>query len=333
MTASATVLTGDVESGLICGFRAAGGRFASVAWSEIEAALASKGPALWLHFNAADRRSQHFLAHTTAIPDDARDFLLARDSRARVETIEGGLAAAFLDLRVGTEDDPSETGMVRLWCTDGLLLTTRHIPLATLDGFRRTVDSLPVTGNAFHLLLALLALFQARFARLIAELELNFGTLEDAILAERFLEQGGELGRLRRRIVHLRRLVNPQHHAVHALVARPPAWIDGDGRERLQDLEDRLAAAAQELDHMAEGARLLQEEQASRLAEATNRNLYFLSLLSAIFLPMTLVAGVFGMNVAGMPGLEDAGGFWWVVLGLAGVGAASLVILRWRGMI
>ncbi len=44
---------------------------------------------------------------------------------------------------------------------------------------------------------------------------------------------------------------------------------------------------------------------------AALRNLYFLSILTAIFLPMTLVTGIFGMNVAGLPGLSGGASFWW----------------------
>lgn len=39
-----------------------------------------------------------------------------------------------------------------------------------------------------------------------------------------------------------------------------------------------------------------------------------LAILSAVFLPMTLVTGIFGMNVAGLPGLHDDSGFVWVML-------------------
>ena len=60
-----------------------------------------------------------------------------------------------------------------------------------------------------------------------------------------------------------------------------------------------------------ERAKLLQEELASRLAENTGRNLYVLSILTAVLLPMTLVTGIFGMNVAGLPGLSSQTSFWW----------------------
>jgi zinc transporter len=79
-----------------------------------------------------------------------------------------------------------------------------------------------------------------------------------------------------------------------------------------------------------ERTRLLQEEIASRTFEATNLNLYIVSLFTVIFLPLTLITGIFGMNVAGLPWLEDPGGFLWVLGVMAFTLIASLVILYWR---
>src|SRR5262249_36246816 len=83
----------------------------------------------------------------------------------------------------------------------------------------------------------------------------------------------------------------------------------------------------QDLDLLYERGRLLQEEIASRLGEQTNRNLYVLSIVTTIFLPMTLIVGLFGINVGGMPWLQDYLGFWWVVLGMF---AAALVTFLFR---
>jgi zinc transporter len=239
------MLPSDLDSGLICGF-AAGleGALRPIGWAELGAALAPGGSSAWLHFNAADRRAQHFIRECADIPEAARGFLLERDNRARFEPIEGGIAAALLDLRIGADDDPSETGMLRFWCTRQVLLTTRSVPLATIDELRRSIRAPHADRGALDFLVALFHLFEVTFARLTGELDAQFTRLEDAILAERFLEQGGELGRLRRRMVHLRRLVNPQQHVLHTVAVRPPGWVDRAGQEMLQDLADRLACPA-----------------------------------------------------------------------------------------
>jgi Mg2+ and Co2+ transporters len=96
---------------------------------------------------------------------------------------------------------------------------------------------------------------------------------------------------------------------------------------------ERIDAIAQDLELTQERARLLQDELQGRLGEATRRNLYFLSVLSAIFLPLTLITGVFGMNVPALPWLEHPDGFWWV-MGTMGITLVIvLLILRWRRML
>lgn len=74
----------------------------------------------------------------------------------------------------------------------------------------------------------------------------------------------------------------------------------------------------------------LAAEVASRLAEETNRNLYVLSIVTVLFAPMTLIAGIFGMNVAGLPGFEDADAFWLVMLAMAAASALLLLVMYRR---
>jgi zinc transporter len=68
----------------------------------------------------------------------------------------------------------------------------------------------------------------------------------------------------------------------------------------------------------------------ARLSEETNRNLFILSVVTVIFLPMTLITGIFGMNVAGLPGLENPDAFWWVMLSMAVVPTVFVLAIRGR---
>jgi zinc transporter len=61
----------------------------------------------------------------------------------------------------------------------------------------------------------------------------------------------------------------------------------------------------------------LQEEVTLSLGEETNRHLHALSILTALLLPPTFIAGVYGMNVKGIPFTDLDNGFPWVALMLA----------------
>jgi zinc transporter len=56
-------------------------------------------------------------------------------------------------------------------------------------------------------------------------------------------------------------------------------------------------------------------------------------VVTAVFLPVTLITGIFGMNVAGLPGLADGSAFWWVMLGMAGLALMALLLLHWRRLL
>jgi zinc transporter len=74
--------------------------------------------------------------------------------------------------------------------------------------------------------------------------------------------------------------------------------------------------------------RLLQEEVSNLLAEATNRNLYVLSIVTTALLPATLITGALGMNVGGLPWTDDLHGFGWAGFSLFVSILLSLALLR-----
>ena len=76
--------------------------------------------------------------------------------------------------------------------------------------------------------------------------------------------------------------------------------------QQAEDLERDAAA-------LSDRARLIYEEIETRSAATTNRSLSALTVISTMLLPPTFVAGLFGMNVAGLPWAADREGFWWVL--------------------
>ena len=56
--------------------------------------------------------------------------------------------------------------------------------------------------------------------------------------------------------------------------------------------------------------------------------MYVLSIVAAVFLPITFITGLFGMNVAGLPGTANAGAFW-IVAGVMATFTVGVVVLFW----
>jgi zinc transporter len=114
------------------------------------------------------------------------------------------------------------------------------------------------------------------------------------------------------------------------LVHRPPAWFCEKDTQDLRRAIEHLNAVFLDLEAIQDRARLLQDEIAARIANATNRNLYVVSLLTAVFLPITLISGIFGMNVGGLPWETQSTGFIWVIGVMLLTIMISLGLLHWR---
>ena len=98
-------------------------------------------------------------------------------------------------------------------------------------------------------------------------------------------------------------------------------------------LRQRLDWLDIEVVSLRDRAQLLQEEVTMKTAEQTNRNLQILAIVTTIFLPATLVTGIFGMNVMGLPFTQNLHGFFWSMVILIGASALVLWFLKRSGIL
>ena len=97
-------------------------------------------------------------------------------------------------------------------------------------------------------------------------------------------------------------------------------------------LSQRFDGLTHEIEALRERARVLQEEIAHQLAEENNRHLHVLTVVTILFLPPTLIAGFFGMNLLGLPFSESGAGFWAGVITALISSAAVYAVLRRFGI-
>lgn len=317
-------------AGLICGFHISPeGAVHALELSDGKLDRNLTGPA-WLHFRQSDVRVQAWLSACERIPEAWRELLLDTDAHIRIETSDRGFAGVLGDFRYESDDDTDLLGVMRLYVDDLFIITTRLHALKAVDQLRVEVrNGLPITSPMDIVFRFLEDVTDILTGISVKQAEIVDG-IEDLVLKDRFIRESEELGVVRRLLTRLRRHVDAQRHALAQLVHRPPAWFCDKDQVEIRRSMERLNAVFLDLDAIQERARLLQDEIAGRIANATNRNLYIVSLLSAIFLPITLISGIFGMNVGGLPWENQAGGFGSVIGMMLLTIATSLALLHWR---
>jgi zinc transporter len=94
-----------------------------------------------------------------------------------------------------------------------------------------------------------------------------------------------------------------------------PSWFGELDRLRLREIYDRQVRLVEDLDSVRERLGVIHEELVSRLSDQLNKRMYVLSIVAALFLPLSFLTGLLGINVAGIPG-EDYPHAFWVFTGM-----------------
>jgi len=321
------------DSGLICGFAfGPDGAARPIDVDDVAAAVGDEGTVVWLHFSAAHAGARRWLAQSGFVQAGFLRLIEEHETRVQITASAPALIAVINDLAFGEEVDPAEVVTVFVYASPRLIVTARNHAARTVDLLRQSARAELAAPSGQALFARMLEAQTEQLRQWLDDAAHQLDHAEDRILVGEVTEQRRNLGRIRRLALHLRRHFSPARVALHRLLA--PA--DGRGAADVvswRAVHDNLGFAIDEATSVYERAKLLQEELSSRLAEATNRNLYVLTTWTIVFLPMTLISGIFGMNVAGLPGVGEgstAGAFWAVMLLMAFAGVLVLLILRRR---
>jgi zinc transporter len=162
----------------------------------------------------------------------------------------------------------------------------------------------------------------AAYARHIStELDPQVAGLGDCLDdIESALEDGAKLFRHRLTITRVRsdaigfrRFVAPNRDALLTLSALNFEWLGEDDRLHIREAADRFARMTEELESVRERAGLLHEPITDLRAEQLDQRSLLLSIVALIFLPLTFITGLLGMNVEGIPYADRPWAFWGVV--------------------
>ncbi len=124
----------------------------------------------------------------------------------------------------------------------------------------------------------------------------------------------------------LRRYLAPQREAITRLQVEKIHWFTERDKRHLYETANSLIRIVEDLDSLRERANVAQEELVNILSEQINSRMYTLSLVTTIFLPLSFLTGLLGINVAGIPGPTNPWAFLIVVAMLLLSASASFSI-------
>jgi len=314
-----TMTYGAHLHGLICGYLfapAEGGRPLGLAEAiEWLQAPQTEAPAefIWLHFDLTDASAQAWMKTHLALAPEFFEALQQGSRSTRIEDAEDTLIAVVNDVAYEFAFDPSEIATLWMSVSPRVAISARAHPLRSIDRLREAVKQGARFGSSVELLNHLMNDQGDVLVRIVREATLKVDGIEDSLLRKRPAHQRAELGKLRRVLVRLQRLLAPEPGALFRLLRQPPPWIAAHDLDELRQSTEEFSLVLRDLAALQERIKLLQEEIAAQVSEQTNRSLFTLTMVTVLALPINITTGFLGMNVGGIPFANSPTGFFTVV--------------------
>ncbi|MGB6296353.1 MAG: magnesium/cobalt transporter CorA [Rivularia sp. (in: cyanobacteria)] len=137
--------------------------------------------------------------------------------------------------------------------------------------------------------------------------------------------------RIRRELLQLRRAIWPQRSAINALIRDSNELISEEVRIYLRDCYDHAVQVMDMVETYRELASGLMDVYLSAISNRMNEIMKSLTVFSWFFLPLTFIAGLYGMNFEYMPGLKTPWGFWLCLAVMVAIAVGLVVFFRRRG--
>ncbi|WP_067789456.1 zinc transporter ZntB [Paraurantiacibacter namhicola] len=289
----------------------------------------AEGEVLWVHLCRNRPGVQEWFEEVRKVPEPTAELLVSNASRPRAFREGGTLVGTLRGINFNPGAEPEDMVSMQLWCDGARLVTLRRLKLQTPRDVLAKIDAGRGPTDAGALITHLTELMIARMNQAIVDMNDFIDDCEAADPDDNAEELLDKISDIRRNCLGLKRHMGPQHVALEAIARDAPAWFEDHDRREIAESIDRLRRYLDDIDVSKESAVVLQDELRARALARSERTNYVLTVVAAVFLPLGFLTGLLGINVGGIPGVEDQDAFW-IVVGLCGLVFLGQLLLFWR---
>jgi zinc transporter len=306
----------------------------SIPRTELDGLQLEPHESVWLHWDRSHPQTQTWLRSTSGLSQFVCDLMLEENTRPRLLALPENELLLFLrgvNLNPGAE--PEDMVSVRIFAAAQRVISLRLRSLRATDELIASLNEGKGPKTASELLLYLAQFLTDKVQAVVSELTELVDDMEERIDAdERYMPEHGNMVHIRRRAAGLRRFLAPQREIYAQLTRSKMPWFLEDDADYWNELNNSLTRYLEELELTRERVGLVLEAEDRRLSERMNRTMYRFGIITGIFLPMSFLTGLLGINVGGIPGSENPYGFLFACLLMLVVAIGQMWLfkrLRW----
>jgi zinc transporter len=281
-----------------------------------------------LHFDRTKPATRAWLATQTEIPPAIGEALLEEDTRPRCVFVGTGMMMILRGINFDRERNSEDTVALRIWATEKRLVVLTRYRVLAVEDMTQNLDAGQGATDVASYLVALIEGLTSRLAPEVDRMEEALDVVEERALEGTTQADRRDLVRIRRKALILHRYLHPQREALQAFRDRGSKILPTLDPHDMTETAERVTRIVEDLQALRDRAQIVEDGISIRVAEKMNRNMYWLSIVATIFMPLGFVTGLLGVNVLGIPGSEDGHAFAILCGLLALMAAFELWIMR-----
>jgi magnesium transporter len=289
--------------------------------------------AIWIDLEGPDPRFEPFL-HQCGFHPLAIEDVFTQQHQPKVEEYGNVVFVIVrgIDFNPPDENEEPEPGLRTLklaaFLSSNRLVTCHRARLRSLEAVYQRLDDKKSAfpGGAVQVLWSICDEMMDLYMPVVDEIDEEIDLLESEVVVEPAREHLEQILGLRRKLSTLRRTMLPHRQVFGHLAGSRSGPIDDTAGLNFRDTQDNVLRLVDSIEQQRDMLNNLKDTYLSVIAQKTNDVMRVLTVFSAIVLPLSLVAGIYGMNFEFMPELHQRWGYFAV---LGGMVAIAITMLGW----
>jgi zinc transporter len=259
------------------------------------------------------------------IGDFTADLLTVPNTRSRCTVLDDTAVVIIRVARPGASPEDIGRQLLTLYIQKGRVIIASELNIPEFLGIAQWQQTHHAPMSSADLVARLGLRAADRLEPLVEKLGDRLDAVEESLMRESTKDVRSRLAELRRTLINFRRLVWPLRDVLNTLEIEDLSFFTTRDRVRLREAAARCARLGDEVQALSERAVLVHEQILDTRAEQMNKTILVLTAVTVIFMPLTVISGILGMNIAGIPYADEPWAFWGV-LGALGALAIGLVV-------
>ncbi len=285
----------------------------------------------WHNLDYKDDGILDLLIKDYGLSADVADALCDESTRPRYFHDDNGVVLILRGINNNQGCDPDDMVSLRVWVDKNKIITLAHRRLKVVSQMSQDIKKGVLPESPMQLFLTISQMMVDGINDTIIQISEDTDDLEEKVMdaaAQDVLSLRSQISEMRREIISIRRYTAPQKEIFMSLQNDRLNNLAEEDRDDIREILNDITKAVEDLDYCRDHLSVFTEELQSKMSVSMTNIMYVISLVTVVFTPLTMLTGLLGINVKGIPYANNDYAFAFVCLLMVLISVLSLWVMR-----